>query len=81
MNTARRFKDENISPNQILKQKAIERVIYNLCVADELQSPTPNIPAFIRAQNGITIIRCMGLVDFYFKNRNKICQFCKRYKI
>lgn len=69
-------------PSQRVKENAIERVIYNLCRMEELQAPNVvDIPAFIRAQNAVEIIRNCNMVDFYFKNRKRIVEFCRRNNI
>lgn len=68
-------------PPQRIKENMIERTIYNLCVSDEMTNKSVNIPAFQRARNGIEIIKHTGMVDFYFNNRKKIVQFCRRSRI
>lgn len=66
---------------QRIKEKMIEHAIYNFCVSDETIKKSVNLPAFQRAKNGIEIIRHTGMVDFYYNNRKKIVQFCRRNKI
>lgn len=68
-------------PPQRIKEKMIAGVIYDLCTGEDECSEVVNLPAFTRVQNGIEIIKRTGMVDFYFKNRKKIVQFCRRNKI
>lgn len=86
-NVARPARNTDVSrlwhstPADALKLKMIERAIYNICVTDEMTANAINIPAFERARNGVEIIKRTGMVDFYFNNRKKIVQFCRRNKI
>jgi len=68
-------------PPQRIKENMIERAIYNLCVSDEIINKSINIPAFLRAKNGVELIKRTGMVDFYFNNRKRIVQFCRRNRI